>query len=75
VVIGLVVLVRSDQELGRWPLEVRGTTVDLATIDDLSRLQLMAKRLGCEIRLAHLCPRVRELLELAGLTGWVEVER
>lgn len=75
VVRGVVVLVRGDREVGRWPLELPGATVDLATIDHLSRLQLAARRLGCELRLAHLCPRVYELLDLAGLSNWVEVER
>lgn len=72
---GSVVLVRDDREVGRWPLDLPGTTVDLATVDYLSRLQLTVKRLACEIRLAHLCPRLRELLDLAGLGHWVEAER
>lgn len=72
---GVVVLVWGDREVGRWPLELPGASVDLATIDHLSRLQLAAKRLGCEVRLAHLCPRVCELLDLAGLGDWVKVER
>ncbi len=72
---GVVVLVRDDQEVDRWPLEVPGRTVDLTTIEYLSRLQLTAKRLGYEIRLARLSPRVHELVDLAGLGDWVEVER
>ena len=75
VVWGVVVLVRGDREVARWPLELPGATVDLGTIDHLSRLQIAAKRLGCEVRLARLCPRVWELLDLAGLSDWVEVER
>ena len=72
---GVVVLVRGDREVARWPLELPGATVDLGTIDYLSDIQLAAKRLGCEVRLAHLCPRVWELLDLAGLRDWVEAER
>lgn len=72
---GLVVLVRGDSELARWPLEVPGTTSDVGTIGHLSRVQLAARRLGYEVRFAHLCPRLRELLDLAGLGDWVEVER
>ncbi len=71
----MVVLVRDDREVARWALEVPGPTVDLATIDYLSRLQLAAKRLGYAIRLTALCPHLRELLDLAGLGDWVEVER
>ena len=75
VVRGVVVLVRGDREIARWPLELPGATVDLGTIDHLSRLQLAARQLGCEVRLAHLCPHVWELLDLAGLSDWAEVER
>lgn len=74
VVRGVVVLVRDDREVGQWPLELPGTTVDLDTIDHLSRLQLAARRLGCEVRFVRVCPRLRELLDLAGLGDWVEVE-
>ncbi len=45
---------------------------DLGAVDDLARLALLAKRLGCGIHLADVSPGLRELLELAGLP--VEVE-
>ncbi len=63
-----VVLVcsHSGGEVARWPLERdRG---DLETVDEVARLQLAAKRLGCEIRLLDAKPELWELLELAGLT-------
>ncbi len=40
---------------------------DLATIDALACLQLMARRLGSSIRLCGACPELVELLNLAGL--------
>jgi hypothetical protein len=74
VVRGVVVLVQAERELARWPLELPHARVDLRTIDYLARLQLVAKAAGCEVRLSDLCPRVRELLDLAGLADWVWVE-
>ena len=71
---GVVVLVWADREVGRWPLELPGRAVDLGTIDYLARLQLIARQADCEIRFAQLCPRVKELLDLAGLGDWVWVE-
>lgn len=71
----VVVFVRDGREVGRWPVDVPATTVDLATVDRLARLQLAAKRLGGEIRVTAVAPRVRELLDLAGLGDWIEVER
>jgi hypothetical protein len=41
---------------------------DLAAVDTLARLHLVAKRLGYELRLSNACDPLRELLELAGLT-------
>jgi hypothetical protein len=45
---------------------------DLGAVDDLARLALLAKRLGCGIHLADISPGLRALLELAGLR--VEME-
>jgi hypothetical protein len=61
-----VVLVRGDTELARWPL-VRVDHPDLALVDELVRLQLFARRLGCLIHLRDACVELRELLELLGL--------
>lgn len=49
--------------------DVRGiTSPDARTIDVLARLQLMARRLGCGIRLYGVQPRLRDLLVLTGLS-------
>lgn len=49
--------------------DVRGITAPNAgTIDVLARLQLMARRLGCDLRLYGAHPRLRGLLLLTGLS-------
>ena len=63
---GVVVLLRDGEELARWPLDGDGD-VDLGTVAALARLVLQAKRLDYDVRVEHLCPRVRELVELVGL--------
>jgi ABC-type transporter Mla MlaB component len=40
---------------------------DVATVDALARLQLAARRSGCQIRLHRPCARLRGLLVLTGL--------
>jgi hypothetical protein len=65
-----VVLVRGDVEVASWPL-TQDTRPDLAAIDELVRLQLAARRLGCSIRLRDASGYLWELLDLAGLTDVV----
>lgn len=59
-----VVLLREDTEVTRWSLHGRA---DLATVDELARLQLSASRLGCRIALEDPNPHLQALLELVGL--------
>ncbi|MEA3055528.1 MAG: hypothetical protein QOD30_960 [Actinomycetota bacterium] len=63
---GMVVLVREGEELARFPLLVRDG-VDLGLVDQLARLQLAARRLGCAIELRGACPELLDLLDLVGL--------
>jgi hypothetical protein len=67
-----VVLLRDNDEVTRWTLHGRA---DLATVDELARLQLRAKRLGCRIALDDPCPGLLSLLDLVGLDLRVEVQR
>ena len=53
--------------------DVAGVEPDAVTVDALARLQLAASRVGCGIRLVAASRRLAELLELAGLSGSVEV--
>jgi hypothetical protein len=62
-----VVLVRGADEVASWPLVGRAPDVDVA--GQLARLSLAAHRAGCTVRLRGACPRLRELLDLVGLTG------
>ncbi|MDQ3897703.1 MAG: hypothetical protein M3326_10775 [Actinomycetota bacterium] len=61
-----VVLWRGGEELARWALIGTGRP-DLDLVDEVARLQLAARRLGCTIWLDHACPDLVELLELVGL--------
>lgn len=62
----VLVLVRGDAVLARWPL-AQCDRLDLAVVDQLARWQLAARRLGCAIRLVRACPELAGLLDLAGL--------
>jgi hypothetical protein len=48
--------------------DVGGVECDAVTIDALARLQLAARRNGCEVRLRHASPELLELLAFMGLT-------
>ncbi len=62
----MVVLARDGVEVASWPLEVHGP-VDLSVVDDLARLQLAARRLGCSIRLRDPSGELTALLAFLGL--------
>ena len=65
-----VVLLRGDAELASWPLLCPGRP-DLSVVDELARMQLAARRLGCSIWLRDACVELSALLELAGLADVV----
>ena len=60
-----VVLRRGDVDVAVWPLPCGRP--DMAVVDQLARLQLEARRLGCSIYLRNACSELRELLEFSGL--------
>lgn len=62
----MVVLLHRDREVGRWPF-VTDDEVDLDAVECIARTMLGARRLGCDIRLEQVCPRLRGLLDLVGL--------
>jgi hypothetical protein len=65
----VVVLTRGDVEVASWPVEGRGRP-DLSVVENLARLQLVARRLGYSVRLRDAC---MELCELIGLAGFGDV--
>ena len=52
----------------------RSTRPDAGTIEALARLQLTARRLGCQVRLRDPSRELRELLDLFGLSDVLRVE-
>ena len=47
--------------------DVTGVPPDAITVDALARLQLAARRLGCQVRLANASDELRELIAFMGL--------
>ena len=47
--------------------DVHGVEPDAVTVDALCRLQLGARRHGCQVRLRGASPELRELVEFMGL--------
>jgi hypothetical protein len=62
-----VVLVRGDAEVASWAIPA-AQNPDLSVVDHLARLQLAARRAGYSLRLRGATSRLRELLDLAGLS-------
>ena len=50
------------------------STVSLATVEALARLQLAARRMGLDLRLHVVSHELRDLIQLAGLTQVLGVE-
>ena len=48
--------------------DVRGVEPDAVTVDALARLQLAARRYGCQVRLRQASRELRELVAFMGLT-------
>ena len=44
-----------------------GVPADAVTVDALARLQLAARRSGCQVRLCNASPKLRELVTFMGL--------
>ena len=61
-----VVLVRGNLELAAWPVSWPRRP-DLSVVEELARLHLAARRVGCAIRLQGACAALGELLDLVGL--------
>lgn len=64
--VAIVTLVRNGVEVASWPLEWWGRPA-LSVLDELTRLQLDARRAGCEMRLRDPRADLCELLDVLGL--------
>jgi ABC-type transporter Mla MlaB component len=60
----------QESRAGLALCDVRGVGVDAVTVDALCRLQLAARRHGCQVRLRNAS---RELLELVAFMGLEDV--
>jgi ABC-type transporter Mla MlaB component len=49
--------------------DVCGVDPDAVTVDALARLQVAARRQGCQVRLRHASDELRALVEFMGLTA------
>jgi ABC-type transporter Mla MlaB component len=67
----VAVLERAGQQVVLGPVDAMGSG-GLALVDDLLRLQLLAGRLGWQLRLTEVHAELRELFELVGLTSHLE---
>jgi hypothetical protein len=65
-----VVIVRDGAEVASWRL-VQQDRPALAVVDELARLHVAARRLGCTVRVRNAWAELLELLDLAGLRGQV----
>jgi ABC-type transporter Mla MlaB component len=54
--------------------DVRGVEPDAITVDALARLQLAARRYGCQVRLRHASSRLVELVTFMGLADVLPCE-
>ena len=54
--------------------DVTGVDPDAVTVDALARLQLAARRHGCEVRLRNASPALLHLVEFMGLTDVIGEE-
>jgi ABC-type transporter Mla MlaB component len=58
----------SESGAGVVVCEICGVEPDVATVDALARLQLAARRHGCQVRLCHASDELLELVAFMGLT-------
>jgi ABC-type transporter Mla MlaB component len=69
----VVVLMQGQREVVLGTVD-RATRCDLGLVDDLLRLQLIARRMGWSIRITEVRSDLRELFDLVGLTDRLDPE-
>ena len=63
-----VCAILSESAVAVAVCDVAGVDPDAVTVDALARLQLAARRYGCQVRLRHASDELVELVDLMGLT-------
>ena len=58
----------NERDVGTVLCDVHEVEPDAVTVDALARLQLAARRLGCQVRLRHASDELLELVDFMGLT-------
>jgi hypothetical protein len=56
-----------EPELAILRCDVAGVEPDAVTVDALARLQLAARRIGCQVRLQNASAELRQLIAFMGL--------
>ena len=64
----------AGEGIERVACDVGELAAELAAVDALARLALVARRLGCPLRVRRASPQLRDLVELCGLTERLGVE-
>ena len=64
----------EGETIERVACDVSTLAAELAAVDALARLALVARRLGCPLRVRRASPQLRDLVELCGLTERLGVE-
>jgi ABC-type transporter Mla MlaB component len=64
----------NEARSGTIVCDVRGLAPDASAVDALARLQLAAKRIGCEVRLRHASNELQCLICFVGLSDVLRVE-
>jgi hypothetical protein len=67
--------VAAGEGVERVNCDVSALAAELAAVDALARLALLARRLGCPLNVRRASPELRELVELCGLSEVLGVWR
>jgi hypothetical protein len=65
----------AGERVERVACDVSALAAEVAAVDALARLALVARRVGCPLRLRRASPALRDLVEFCGLTDALGVER
>jgi hypothetical protein len=64
----------AGEGVERVACDVSALAAELAAVDALARLALVARRVGCPLRVRRASPELRDLVEFCGLTERLGVE-